>query len=68
MLLCCFKHDRHLVKTDLVIIVPHYYYGSIAPHSGLALNHFIDIGAGVLDKDYRGQVQILVLTIQIKIL
>lgn len=33
--------------------------GRIAPRSGLASKNFIDIGAGVIDADYRGQVKIL---------
>lgn len=34
-------------------------YGRIAPRSGLAVKNFIDVGAGVIDADYRGQVKIL---------
>lgn len=33
--------------------------GRIAPRSGLASKNFIDVGAGVIDADYRGQVKIL---------
>ncbi len=33
--------------------------GRIAPRSGLAVKHFIDTGAGVIDADYRGQVKVL---------
>ena len=31
-------------------------YGRIAPRSGLALKKFIDVGAGVIDADYRAEV------------
>ena len=27
----------------------------IAPRSGLAVKNFIDVGAGVIDEDYRGE-------------
>lgn len=50
---------RYLVKTDLAIEVPHGGYGRIAPRSGLALTNFIDVGAGVVDQDYRGNVGVL---------
>lgn len=33
--------------------------GRVAPRSGLASKHFIDIGAGVIDADYRGEVKVL---------
>lgn len=52
-------HDRILVKTDLQICVPFGTYGRIAPRSGLALNNFIDVGAGVIDRDYTGNVGVI---------
>jgi len=47
------------VRTDLCIAVPRGTYGRIAPRSGLAAKHFIDVGAGVVDADYRGNVIVL---------
>lgn len=52
-------HDKQLIKTDLSISLPNGTYGRIAPRSGLALNHFINVGAGVIDRDYTGNVGIL---------
>jgi len=42
------------VPTDLSIAVPEGTYGRVAPRSGLAVKHFLDVGAGVVDADYRG--------------
>ena len=47
---------KGLVKTDIQVKVPHGTYGRIAPRSGLAWKQHIDIGAGVVDEDYRGNV------------
>ena len=47
---------KGLVKTDIQIKVPRGTYGRIAPRSGLSWKHHIDIGAGVVDEDYRGNV------------
>ncbi|KAG7233648.1 hypothetical protein INR49_006762 [Caranx melampygus] len=51
--------DKAVVKTDIQIAVPHGYYGRVAPRSGLAAKHFIDVGAGVVDEDYRGNVGVV---------
>ena len=48
--------DNALLRTDLQIKVPHGTYGRIAPRSGLAWKKKIDIGAGVIDEDYRDNV------------
>ena len=52
---------RILVSTDIAIQVPSGTYGRIAPRSGLSVNNCIDIGEGVIDKDYRGQIKILLI-------
>merc|ERR1712025_198309 len=50
---------KGLVKTDIQIKVPHGTYGRVAPRSGLAWKNHIDIGAGVVDEDYRGNVGVV---------
>ena len=66
MLLCCSAEDvvipakgKGIVKTDLAIAIPHGTYARVAPRSGLAVKHFIDTGAGVVDEDYRGNVGVV---------
>ena len=62
----CAAHDciipaggKGLVKTGLSISFPVGLYARIAPRSGLALKKFIDVGAGVIDSDYRGDVGVV---------
>ena len=50
---------KGLVKTGLSISFPTGLYTKIAPRSGLALKKFIDVGAGVVDSDYRGEVGVV---------
>jgi dUTP pyrophosphatase len=52
-------NGKCLVKTDLQISVPNGTYGRIAPRSGLAWKKYINIGAGVIDNDYRGNLCIV---------
>src|SRR5690242_6328036 len=47
---------RKAVRTGFAIAVPPGLYGRVAPRSGLALKHGIDVLAGVVDADYRGEV------------
>jgi len=51
--------DRRLVRTGLAVAIPEGYYGRIAPRSGLATKKGIDVLAGVIDADYRGEIQCL---------
>ncbi|ARF02662.1 SWPV1-047 [Shearwaterpox virus] len=51
--------DKELILTDIVMSIPSGCYGRIAPRSGLAYNYFIDVGAGVIDSDYRGNISVL---------
>lgn len=50
---------KALVKTDIAIAVPTGHYGRVAPRSSLAWKNHIDVGAGVIDEDYRGPVGVI---------
>lgn len=51
--------DKALIKTDLQMGIPEGCYGRVAPRSGLALKHFIHVGGGVIDRDYTGNVGVI---------
>ena len=51
--------QKILVSTGISMEIPEGCYGRIAPRSGLAVKNFIDVGAGVIDSDYRGEVKVL---------
>ena len=50
---------RELVSTGIAMVLPKDVYGRIAPRSGLAVKHGIQVGAGVIDPDYTGEVKVL---------
>ena len=52
-------NSQKLVPLGFSMIIPSGRYARIAPHSGLALHNNIDVAAGVIDPDYRGEVQVL---------
>lgn len=53
--------ERHLYKTGLAMAIPTGLYGRIAPRSGLAYKHGIDVLAGVIDEDYRDDVGVILI-------
>ncbi|KAK3231593.1 hypothetical protein Dsin_003474 [Dipteronia sinensis] len=50
---------KALVPTDLSIAISVGTYARVAPRSGLTWKHSIDVGAGVIDADYRGPVGVI---------
>lgn len=57
---CCVpRNSRHLVGTGISIVLPVNVYGRVAPRSGLAVKHGIQVGAGVIDPDYTGEVKVV---------
>lgn len=48
-----------LIPLDIQLQLPVGFFGQIAPKSGLALNNFIDVGAGIIDTDFTGNISVL---------
>jgi len=51
--------QRAVAKTGLAVAIPPGFYGRVAPRSGLAAKNGLDVLAGVIDSDYRGQLCVL---------
>jgi len=51
--------ERAAVPTGLRLEIPTGHVGLVWPRSGLAVRHGIDTLAGVIDSDYRGEVQVV---------
>jgi dUTP pyrophosphatase len=52
--------SKYIIKTDLQMSFPKGTYGRIADRSSIALNQHINVAAGVIDRDYRGNICIIV--------
>eukprot|EP00957_Ditylum_brightwellii_P152344 11597715-Ditylum_brightwellii.AAC.1 len=54
-------NSQKAIPTGLSMAIPAGLYGCIVPRSGLACKHCINIGAGVIDPDYRGGIKVLMI-------
>lgn len=50
---------RAIVSTGISVQLPPGVYGRVAPRSGLAVKNGIDVGAGVIDPDYTGELKVV---------
>ena len=59
---CCLEElrieakQRAMARTGLAVAIPPGFYGRVAPRSGLAVRQGLDVLAGVIDSDYRGEI------------
>lgn len=54
-----FPGQRLVVSTGLGVTLPNGTYGRIAPRSGIAVKHGIQVLAGVVDPDYTGEIRVV---------
>ena len=47
-----------LISTDLIIAVPNGHVGLLKSRSGLSVKYSLEVGAGVIDSGYRGEVKV----------
>lgn len=52
-------HSWKMVNTGIAIQIPNDCYGRVAPRSGLTLKKGLDVGAGVVDSDYRDSIRVI---------
>jgi dUTP pyrophosphatase len=52
-------NERRLVSTGIRVAIPNGYVGILKSRSSMAWKQTVDVHAGVIDSDYRGEVKIL---------
>jgi dUTP pyrophosphatase len=55
-----YENSRKRINTHISVAIPNGYYGRILGRSSIALN-CIDVGAGVIDSGYRGEIDVLLI-------
>ena len=55
--------QRSIIHTDIAVELPYGCYGRIAPRSGLAIYHGLHVLGGVIDSDYRGNINIILINL-----
>ncbi len=52
---------KEIIHTGICFEIPEGHYGRVAPRSGLASKHGIDVLAGVCDEDYKGEICVILI-------
>ena len=56
---CIPRKGKAVIDTGLHLIIPLGYYGRLAPKSGKAVEHSLDVGAGAVDPDFTGIIHVV---------
>ena len=54
-----YGYSRKLISTGVRMAIPEGHCGIIKSRSGLAVKYSIEVGAGVIDAGYRGEIKVL---------
>ena len=54
-------YSQLLIPTQIKLGIPLGHYGRLASKSGLAILHYLHVGAGVIDPDYMGEIKVLLI-------
>ncbi len=54
-------HEKMCIDIKIAITVPYGTYGRIAPRSGLAYKHGVDVLAGVIDHQYTNNIGVILI-------
>ncbi len=57
---------RVVIPTGFALELPEGTYGRIAPRSGLAVKHGVDVLAGVVDRDYTGELKVVLVNTDLR--
>ena len=57
---------RVVIPTGVAVELPAGTYGRIAPRSGLAVKHGVDVLAGVVDPDYTGELKVVLVNTDLR--
>ena len=55
--------QRAPIATGVAVAIPHGFCGRIAPRSGFAISPDIEVLAGVIDCDYRGEIRVVLVNL-----
>ena len=53
--------ERIIAETGVIVAIPDGYWGNVRDRSGLAAKHGIHTMAGVIDSNYRGEIQVVII-------